>query len=86
MTYRVVIPPSVEKEIAALDRTVLARVHKKIAGLEQSPRPAGVKKLAGGMFWRVRSGDYRVVFEIDDKVRTVNLTRVRHRRDAYRGL
>ena len=86
MTYRVIVPPSVEKEIATLDRRVLNRVHAKIAGLEQSPRPSGVKKLAGGMYWRVRSGDYRVVFEIDDKARVVNLTRVRHRRDAYRGL
>jgi len=56
-------------------------------GLEQDPRPHGVKALAGhnGLF-RIRVGDYRILFEIDDAVRVVTVTRVRLRGSAYRGL
>lgn len=86
MTYRVVIPPAVEREVASLADRILPRVHARITGLESRPRPPGVKKLAGGLFWRIRVGDYRVVYEIDDRKRTILLTRVRHRKDAYRGL
>ena len=86
MTYWVGIPPSVEREIAALTGQVLNRIHKKIIALSTNPRPSGTKKLAGGLYWRVRTGDYRIVYEIDDKAHSILLTRVRHRRDAYRGL
>lgn len=86
MKYRVVIPPSVEKEFKNLPWTAANRLYLKIIKLEINPRPSGVKPLAGGMFWRIRSGDYRIIFEIDDKHGLISLSRVRHRKDAYRGL
>ena len=86
MKYRVVIPPSVEKEIRNLPWSVANRLYHRIIKLEGVPRPSGIRPLAGGMFWRIRSGDYRIIFEIDDKHGIVSLSRVRHRKDACRGL
>jgi mRNA interferase RelE/StbE len=52
--------------------------------LASVPRPPGCKKLVGGdKEWRIRIGDYRVVYEIDDAAKTVDVTRIAHRRDVY---
>ncbi|MBI2059570.1 MAG: type II toxin-antitoxin system RelE/ParE family toxin [Nitrospirae bacterium] len=86
MKYRVEIPRSVEKEVSALPNATQIRVHEKILGLEEDPRPAGCKQLIGSGYWRIRVGDYRIVYAIDDAARLVVLTRVRHRKEVYRGL
>ena len=57
---------------------------KRIERLATSPRPPGRKKLHGGdKQWRIRVGDYRVVYEIDDKLKIVDVTRIAHRREVY---
>ncbi|MCI0339833.1 MAG: type II toxin-antitoxin system RelE/ParE family toxin [Planctomycetales bacterium] len=70
-----------------LPEDVRLRVGKKIEALAEEARPPGTKKLQGeeGPVWRVRVGDYRVLYRIDDATRIVTVTRVRHRRDVYRG-
>lgn len=68
-----------------LDRTVIARVLPRIEALGNQPRPSGCTKLRGlAALWRIRIGDYRVVYSIDDSRRVVDIIAVRHRRDAYR--
>jgi mRNA interferase RelE/StbE len=84
--YRVEIRSRAEKDIDALPPALSHRILESIAGLGTEPRPVGVQKLAAAGGYRVRVGDYRVVYEIADDIQTVMITRVRHRRDVYRGL
>jgi mRNA interferase RelE/StbE len=82
--YIVEIKPSARKELEALTDNVLARIVGKIDALAHSPRPAGCKKLKGHKDqWRIRTGDWRVVYIIDDTARTVDVTHIAHRREVY---
>jgi mRNA interferase RelE/StbE len=82
--YAIKIKPSARKELDALDDSVFLRIDRKIGSLALDPRPAGSKKLRGYKdYWRVRVGDWRVVYEIDDPRKTVTITRVAHRREVY---
>ena len=56
----------------------------RLNGLEDDPRPVGVKKLSGHEGYRIRIGDYRVLYEIEDTVKKVLVFAIRHRKDAYR--
>ena len=74
---------SAEKELAALDPITLKRIVQKIESLAGEPRPSGCKKLKGEKNrWRLRVGDYRVIYSIDDRSRVVDITAIRHRREA----
>ena len=87
MSYRIEIRDSVRKEVAAFPRRDQHRVMAAIASLAQEPRPLGVRKLSGPFeAYRIRVGDYRVVYQIADKVLIVYIVRVAHRKDVYRGL
>jgi mRNA interferase RelE/StbE len=56
----------------------------RLEGLASAPQPPGCRKLKGGdNEWRIRVGDYRIVYEIDDEAKTVDVTRIAHRREAY---
>jgi mRNA interferase RelE/StbE len=82
--YRVAFTASAEKELHALPANVVARMMSRIGNLAGNPRPPGCKKLKGGVKeWRIRVGKYRIVYEIDDRARTVDVTRVAHRREVY---
>ncbi len=84
--YSVVIKSSAQKELDALDDAVFRRIDRKILALAENPRPAGCKKLKGYKDqWRIRIGDWRVVYVIDDSAKFVSITRVAHRREAYDG-
>jgi mRNA interferase RelE/StbE len=83
-SYAVEIKPSARKELEALPNHLLSRVVRKIQSLSDNPRPAGCKKLKGYKdLWRIRVGDWRVVYIIDDAVRVVSVTRIAHRREVY---
>jgi len=84
MTYLVIIPKSVQKELDRLPKRIADKILHEIATLEENPRPLNCRKLSGRDTWRIRVGDYRIIYEIDDKARTVILYRVKHRGDAYR--
>jgi mRNA interferase RelE/StbE len=84
VTYTLRILPRAEKELSALDSKPYESVKKKIYGLRDVPRPPGCRKLADSPGWRIRVGDYRVVYEIDDAARTVTVLRVGHRKEIYR--
>jgi len=82
-SYAVELKPSARRELESLPDSVLARVVSKLESLSQDPRPAGCKKLKGYKDqWRVRIGDWRVVY-IDDKARLASVTRIAHRREVY---
>ena len=82
--YSVEVKPSARKELEALPDNVLARVVQKMEALRSAPRPAGCKKLKGYKDqWRLRVGDWRVVYIIDDEAKLINITRIAHRREVY---
>jgi mRNA interferase RelE/StbE len=83
-SYRVALASSAEKELHRLPGKIIARIMPRLEKLESAPRPPGCKKLKGGDDeWRIRVGDYRIVYVIDDTAKTVDVTRIAHRRDVY---
>ncbi len=83
--YAVTFARSARKELAALPARLGDRIFRVIERLEQDPRPEGCRKIQGSSgLWRVRVGDYRVVYSVTDRTRKLDVIAVRHRRDAYR--
>ncbi|HWL93932.1 MAG TPA: type II toxin-antitoxin system RelE/ParE family toxin [Phycisphaerae bacterium] len=82
--HKLLIERRAERELSELSPSMRLRIARAIAGLRENPRPAGCRKLVGSESdWRIRVGEYRVVYEID--VRTVvRVFRIRHRKDAYK--
>jgi len=82
--YSVEVKPPARKELEALPDNMLSRVVRKLESLADNPRPVGCKKLKGYKDqWRVRVGDWRVVYIIDDTAKLVSVTRIAHRREVY---
>ncbi len=84
MIYKVTILRRAQKELGALPGEAYARVRDAIGGLTDDSRPSGCLKLTGRDGWRIRIGNYRVVYEIDDSAHLVTVLHVCHRRDVYR--
>jgi len=84
MTYRVVTSETAERQFNRLDRQVQKRIRDHIEALSENPRPHGVKKLKGYRdYWRIRVGDYRVIYTIQDDRLLVVVIRIGHRREVY---
>ncbi|MBK8470005.1 MAG: type II toxin-antitoxin system RelE/ParE family toxin [Candidatus Phosphoribacter sp.] len=84
MTYRIQVAPGAIRQLRKLEPSARRRVQAAIELLAEQPRPGGAKKLVGGgSEWRVRTGDYRVVYEIRDNVLLVLVLAIGHRRDIY---
>jgi mRNA interferase RelE/StbE len=82
--YGIEIKPSARKELENLSNNLIARLVPKIESLAANPRPSGCRKLRGYKdLWRIRVGDYRAVYIIDDDRKMVSVTRIAHRRDVY---
>ncbi|OUL37178.1 addiction module antitoxin [Nostoc sp. T09] len=85
MSYTVIISKSVQKQIDNLPNDVIERVIEKIQNLASEPRPDGIFKLKGSdNEYRIRIGDYRVRYEIDDESQLVQILQCKHRKDIYR--
>jgi mRNA interferase RelE/StbE len=85
--YRLAWRPSARKELNRLDRQVAARILRAVGELTNDPRPPGVTRLTGiDGLWRIRVGDYRIVYEIQDGELIVHIVRVAHRSAVYRDL
>ena len=82
--YKVEIKKSAIKEIEHLPRRDLQAVLDKISSLAENPRPHDCKKLSGQEKYRVRCGDYRILYSIEDNVLVVFVVKVGHRKDVYR--
>jgi mRNA interferase RelE/StbE len=83
-SYSLLIKPSAVKELEALPTKDRRKIIARIEGLASEPRPQGCEKLSGVEQYRVRQGDYRVVYSVDDDVEVVLVVKVGHRRDVYR--
>jgi mRNA interferase RelE/StbE len=87
MTYRIEVKPQAEKALAKIPNPHRRRIATAIDGLAKTPRPAGCTRLVGAEdAYRIRVGDYRIVYEIVDRVIIVYIIRIAHRKDVYRGL
>jgi len=84
MPYQVLLKRSAEKELDALPASVRERVVARLLDLEENPRPIGVTKLQGQASYRLRVGNYRVLYTIDDTDRLVTLYAIDHRYEVYR--
>lgn len=84
MKYQVLIVRAAERELCALPKQTRARIEQRILVLESNPRPPGVIKLIGLAGYRLRVGDYRVLYTIDDSEVSVTVYAVGHRREIYR--
>jgi mRNA interferase RelE/StbE len=83
--YSVQLVASAAKEFRALPTDMKHKVGSAVEAISKNPRPAGVRRLHGHeRLYRIRVGHYRIVYEIDDQSRIILITRIRHRREAYR--
>jgi len=86
-SYKVILKPSVEKDLRSLPREVVKRVFRRIEMLKGDPLPRQSLKLFGAeQLYRIRVGEYRIVFGVDKEHLQVTIHHVRHRRDVYRQL
>ena len=83
-SYRLLIKPSAAKELEALPRKDRSRIVARIESLAGNPRPPGSEKLSGEEKYRLRQGDYRVLYSILDASTTVTVVKIGHRREVYR--
>ncbi len=84
MSYRIEVAPAAVRQLRKMDRVAQRRVQAAIELLAGEPRPSGAKKLVGGDGeWHVRTGDYRIVYEIHDNVLLILVVAVGHRRDIH---
>lgn len=84
MAYTVILRRTAEKEHDQLPHKIHKRITGKLLELESDPRPYGVQKLHGHDGYRIRIGDHRVLYLIDDSVKTVEIVAIGHRREVYR--
>lgn len=83
--YEIYIERRAERDLKRLPVEEFGRIIRAVRALAAGPRPAGCRKIEGSKSdWRIRIGDYRVVYEIDDRERAVRVMRVRHRSEVYR--
>ncbi len=82
--YSILIKPSAVREMDALPKQERQRIARKIQSLSDEPRPQGCEKLSGEDKYRIRQGDYRIVYSISDQDLAVIVVKVGHRREVYR--
>ena len=82
--YAIEIIPKAEKEFLTLPDNVRVKIREKILSLEDNPRPFGHKKLKETEYYRLRSGDYRLIYSIDDNSKIVKVLSIAHRKEVYR--
>ena len=84
-SYRVEVTKSAAKDLRGIDRKWIPKIMAAIESLEAAPRPMGCKKLVGSEHtYRIRVGDYRVIYDIQDNKLLILVVKIRHRRDVYR--
>ena len=83
MSYEIRIIRPAEKELNGFPITIQKRIIKRILSLGNNPRPRGARKLSGREEYRLRVGDYRILYIIDDKKHTVRIIAIGHRREVY---
>ncbi len=83
--YEVYLERAAERDLKRLSAKDFRRIISHLKPLSKTPRPSGCRKITGSKRdWRIRVGNYRIIYEIDAKAKAVKVMRVRHRREAYR--
>ena len=85
VVYKLLIRQSAAKELEALPLKERRRIAKRIEALAANPRPPGPERMAGEKKYRLRQGDYRILYSVEDSEVSVIVVRIAHRREAYRG-
>ena len=86
-SYNIIFKPSVDKDLRALPRAAVSRIMKRVRALASDPLAVQATKLSGAeRLYRIRVGDYRIVYEVDREARQITVHYVRHRREVYRSL
>lgn len=83
-TYKTSLSIAARKELDRLDHSLQSRIVKKLKALESNPRPHGAIKMTGISSWRIRVGDYRIIYDIEDQQLIVIVIKIGHRREIYR--
>lgn len=87
MPYELFVERHAEKDLKRLSPQLFSQIIAKIKELSANPHPKGCRKLSGSAKdWRLRVGDYRVLYEVDNRTKTVVVMRIKHRKDIYRDL
>lgn len=84
MAHRIELTKAARRALASLPRNILKRVDAAILALAHNPRPPGAKKLEGQELYRIRVGDYRIIYAMEDERLVVLVVRIGHRREVYR--
>jgi mRNA interferase RelE/StbE len=84
MSYNIQILRRAQKELGQLPKQEYERIRGAVKNLSQDPRPQGCKRLTGREGWRIRVGDYRIIYEIDDSQNKLTVLHIGHRRDVYK--
>jgi mRNA interferase RelE/StbE len=87
MSYTILFQPAARRELSRIEHSNQRRILAAIESLAQNPRPAGCTKMSGfNDVWRIRVGVFRIIYKIEDRRLIIEIVRVGHRRDVYRGL
>ena len=86
MSYTILLEQQAEKELRSLPSQILRRVDKRLLALSNEPWPRGAVKLKGkeSEGWRIKTGDYRILYTVDKTQKVIKVYRIKHRREAYR--
>ena len=84
MNYRIIVKPKAQKDLDKLQTKEVKKIATRITQLSSNPRPIGVQKLSDDEGHRLRIGNYRVLFVVDDKAKSILIYRIKHRKDAYK--
>lgn len=84
MNYTIQIERSAQKQLAKIPGPYFETITEKILSLEKNPRPPGCKKLTGRESWRIRVGDYRIIYNISDRLLQILVIDIGNRKDIYR--
>ncbi len=81
--YEIFVLPAAGRDLDKLEASTFERILKKISALSKDARPPGCLKLTGEEGYRIRAGDYRVLYRVDDASKRIYIYRIKHRKDAY---
>jgi mRNA interferase RelE/StbE len=83
--HKVFLEKRAEREIKKLPAEIFYRIIPQLKALSENPKPSGCRKITGSKnYWRIRIGDYRIIYEIDEGEKAVKVMRIRHRREVYK--
>jgi len=83
--YEVLLERRAERDIKRLPKEVFDRIIPHLKALSENPKPSGCRKISGSRSdWRIRIGDYRVIYEVSEQEHAVKVMRIRHRKNVYR--